>query len=233
MSLADDLRTEVKKIFRETWEVRDGVVVPEPADLKLSNDAVHFDRATILYADLSGSTSMVDTKTWGFAAEIYKTYLFCAAKAIRACGGIITSYDGDRVMGVFIGSHQSTNATKCGLQINYIVQEIINPALAAQYPTASFKVEQVVGIDTSEVRAARTGVRGGNDIVWVGRAANYAAKLTAINTDQRTWITSDVFKKITDEAKYGGPDKTLMWKSYNWTANNNIPIYGSTWRWNL
>lgn len=201
MALSEDLTAEVKAIFRAQWATRAGAVVPEPNDLKLSNDAVMFDRATVLYADLSGSTRLVNAEAWTFAAEIYKTFLFCAAKLIRSEDGIITSYDGDRVMGVFVGAYQSTPAAKCALKINYAVNSIINPALAAQYPTTGYVVKQVVGIDTSELRAARTGVRGGNDIVWVGRAANYAAKLTELKLAERTWITKDVYDNLNNEAK--------------------------------
>lgn len=231
MALADDLTTEVAKIFKDSWTKRDGQVVPEPEDLKLSNDAVVFDAATILYADLSGSTAMVNSKNWMFAAEIYKTFLFCSAKLVREQGGKITSYDGDRIMGVFVGNSPNTDAAKCALKINYAVSKIINPALKAQYPDSTFKVKQVVGIDTSPIRAARTGVRGGNDLVWVGRAANYAAKLTEISLTETSWITKDVYDKLHESAKQGGEPKQDMWKSYKWSQNGDLPIYGSNWTW--
>ena len=127
MPLADDLKNSVTKTFSAAWTKREGRVVPSPGDLALSNDGVEFKRATVLYADLSGSTAMVDAKKAEFAAEVYKTYLYCAGRIIRSEGGIITSYDGDRVMGVFVGDLQSTSAVRCGLKINYAVQEIINP----------------------------------------------------------------------------------------------------------
>lgn len=231
MSLGEDLKSQVAKIFKTSWDKRDGRVVPSPEDLQLGNDAVEFDRATVLYADLSGSTSLVDSHGWMFAAEIYKTYLHCAAKLVLSEGGSITSYDGDRIMGIFIGETQSTSAVTCALKLNYAVREIINPALKVQYISTSYTVSQVVGIDTSEIRAARTGVRGGNDIVWVGRAANYAAKLTELKLTERTWITDDVFKKMADTAKFGGANKDLMWKKYNWSQNGDYPIHGSTWQW--
>ena len=90
--MALDLAPQVREIFRRAWETRQGRVVPEPGDLKLGNDAVEFARATVLYADLSGSTSFVDTSLWQFAAEIYKAYLHCAESIIRNEGGVITSY---------------------------------------------------------------------------------------------------------------------------------------------
>ncbi len=184
-----------------------GIKVPSPEDLKLGNDAAEFERATVLYADLSGSTQMVNSNDWRIAAEIYKAFLICAAKIIRSEGGQITSYDGDRVMGVFVGDRQSTSAATCGLKINYSVVNIVNPSFRAQYPNNSYSVRQVVGIDTSPIRAARTGVRGDNDIVWVGRAANYAAKLTEFNLEQRTWITGDVYDKLNESARLGGEKK--------------------------
>lgn len=233
MALADDIKVEVTRIFRDQWSTRNGQVVPEPEDISLGNEAVEFERATVLYADLSGSTAMVDAKKWWFAAEVYKTFLYCAAKLVRGEGGSITSYDGDRIMGVFVGDYQCTHAARCGLKINYAVQHIVNPALTARYPDANYAVKQVVGIDISSIRASRTGVRGGNDIVWVGRAANYAAKLTDLDLAQRTWITEAVYNRVNDVAKFGGEQKESMWKKFKWSQHGDMTIYGSTWTWRV
>ena len=233
MALSDDLTTDVATTFGELWKTRKGQGVPEPEALKLNNDAVELLPATVLYADLDGSTSMVDEKSWQIAAEVYKTYLHCATKVIRSCGGSITSFDGDRVMGIFIGGSQCTSAVTCALKINYAVSQILNPAFAKQYPSGSFKVKQVVGVDRSDLRAARTGIRGNNDIVWVGRAANYAAKLTNCGTDCATWITEEVYDIMNKSAKEGGTPSQNMWKKYTWNAQGGKTIYGSSWRWNV
>ena len=176
MALGDDLNSEVRKILQEEWSEREGRVVPESDDLTLSNDAVILD-GTVLYADLDDSTQLVDTKEPSFAAEIYKCYLMCAARIIRSEGGEITSYDGDRIMAVFIGALKNPVAARTALKINFAVQKIVNPAILKQYPNSGYAIKHVVGIDTSSLFVARTGIRGANDLVWVGRAANYAAKL--------------------------------------------------------
>lgn len=226
----DSLGAYVKKVFRDAWSEREGQVVPEATNLVLGNKAVHFERATILYADLRSSTSMVETKKWEFAAEIYKTYLHCATKIIKDEGGVITSYDGDRVMGVFIGKRQTSPAARAGLKINYAVQKIINPAMHEQYNT-KYDVVQVVGIDTSEIRVARTGARGDNDLVWVGSAANTAAKLTELKLRERTWVTKAAYDYMIESVKFSGSPKQNMWKKYNWTEMGARTIYGSTWIW--
>ncbi|MDN3645080.1 adenylate/guanylate cyclase domain-containing protein [Pontixanthobacter aestiaquae] len=234
MSLKDKLEKEVRRIFSENWTTREGKQVPSPEDIALEkNDAVHFERATVLYADLSGSTALVDTREWWFSAEIYRAYLRCAADVIRSEGGTVTAYDGDRVMGVFIGGSQTTCAARCGLKINYAVTKIVNPELKKQYPNENYVVKQVVGIDTTETRVARTGVRGDNDLVWVGKAANYAAKLTDLSMSEKTFVTDRAFSRMHNDVKYGGDPERNMWTGYKWAQKDNMQIYGSTWWWSF
>jgi class 3 adenylate cyclase len=228
MGLLDDLKDQAREIFAEQWSVADGNVVPDPEDLRLSNDARHFDRATILYADLSGSTNLVSGHSWSMSGEIYKVYLACAARVIRSLDGEITAYDGDRIMAVFLSDTQTSDAAKCGLQINWAVENVVNPALKRQYPSRDYTVKQVVGIDTSEVRVAR-----GNDLVWIGRAANYAAKLTECRSDYPTWVTAEAYNKLMDSSKFSSSAKQNMWKEFKWTAMNNIKVYGSNWSWGI
>src|SRR5437762_1775811 len=102
MALAQDLVAAVAEIFRTRWSTRRGNVVPESEHLRLTNDAVILD-ATVLYADLADSTGLVGAYTAEFAAEVYKCYLHCAAKVVTSEGGVITAYDGDRLMAVYLG----------------------------------------------------------------------------------------------------------------------------------
>jgi class 3 adenylate cyclase len=232
MGMKEDLSSNVMNIFATKWAARAGQQVPDPVDVNLGNDAVTL-TATVLYADLAESTALVDKYTKPFAAEIYKTYLLCASKLIRVEGGEITAFDGDRVMGVFIGDTKNTSAVRCALKINYAVKEIINPAIKAQHPESTYEVRQSVGIDTSELFVARTGIRGSNDLVWVGRAANYAAKLCSLRDGPyASWITKDVYDVLADEAKYGGDGPRPMWEACTWNAKN-ITVYRSSWTWKI
>lgn len=230
MGLLSDLTQEVEQIFRTKWEKRDGQQVPEAEDIKLGNDAVILD-GTVLYADLAESTSLVMKQSAELAAEAYKTYLVCASRLIRDNGGVITAFDGDRVMGVYIGSNKNTAAAKTALQINYAVLKIINPKLKEVYPQSDFVLRQAVGIDTSKLFVARTGIRGANDLVWVGRAANLAAKLCSLREgDYTSFITKDVFDVLNESSKLGGNPKRSMWEERLWTAQN-MTVYRSNWHW--
>jgi class 3 adenylate cyclase len=227
MGLKEDLTTEVAEIFKDVWTQRDGTVVPSDDSIKLSNDAVNLD-ATVLYADMADSTALVDSQPQQFSAEIYKTYLRCAAKIITSEGGTITAYDGDRIMAIYTGGSKNTSAVRTGLKINRAKNHIIIPALRNQYPNQTYTPNHVVGIDTGKLFVARAGIRGANDLVWVGPAANYAAKLTALSHEYPTYITSAIYSAMHAEVKV--TNGVNMWKSFTW---NNKTIYGSTWYWGL
>jgi len=225
MGLAEELRAEVAGIFRSQWTERDGNAVPTDESIKLSNDAVNIE-ATVLYADMADSTNLVNTQMKWFAAEIYKAFLRCAAKIISSERGVITAYDGDRIMAVYSEGAKNTAAVRSALKINYVRQEIIIPALRTQYPAASYTPRHVVGIDTSKLFVARTGIRGSNDLVWVGRAANYAAKLAVLSHTHPTYITGNVYSVMLDEVKF--TSGRAMWEEVMW---NGVAIYRSNWRW--
>jgi adenylate cyclase len=235
MALCDDLKTQTNEIVRGTWKRRDGTVVPENPDIGLGNDAVDLE-ATFLYADLHDSTSLA-THHQRIAAEVFKAYLMGTARIIRSLGGEIRSFDGDRVMGVFIEGPKNSNAAEAGLKISYFFSQILKPAFDDFYKEAfprGVSLNQSVGIDTSKAMIVRSGIRNNNDLVWVGRAPNIAAKLSGIReVGYSTYITKNVFDVMTDTSKFGGEPKQLMWEARTWSAGNEFgvsSIYRSNWR---
>ena len=231
MGLKADLEKEVAAVFMAKWDERDGNVVPEDDSLTLGNDAVKL-KATVLYADLADSTALVDSQSAFVAAEMYKTFLHCAAKIIRSEDGVITAYDGDRVMAVYIGDMKNTRAVRSALKINYAGLSIINPAQKSMYTSISYTLKHVVGIDTSQLFVAKTGVRGANDLVWVGRAANYAAKLATLPHSFSSYITEEVYDAMKEDVKVAA-DGRPMWEAVRWNNFDDRIIYRSNWWWSI
>lgn len=225
MALIDDLKQEVWETYSSRWEVERAQVIPGADDLRLTNHAKEFVSVTVLYADLDGSTSMVDTHDWQLCAEVYKAYLRCAARIINAEGGTITAYDGDRIMAVFTGDAKNTSAARAALKLNYAVREVVNPLFSAMYATAAFPIKHSVGIDTSEMRAARIGVRGNNDLVWVGRAANHAAKMASLD-GLPIWIAGEVYALMNESVKFDNQGVDV-WEAHLWKPMGDRLIYGT------
>lgn len=231
MTLKDELQAFVKKTHDNVWARRAGQKVPDTEDVTFGTDAVTLD-GTVLYADLSDSTALV--KGWKdfFAAEVYKNYLYCASRIIKAEGGEITAFDGDRIMAVYLGNSKNTNAVKTGLKIQWAIRNILQPAVVARYPNTKFRYSQKVGIDTSGLFVAKTGIRGSNDLVWVGNSANNAAKMAALDKGYSTYITGPIYNNVNQVAKFGGNPRKNMWTDLG-TSDFGYQLYGSTWHWRL
>lgn len=214
MGLRDELNSNVDVILSERWETREGRAVPEIETVALKGEIVKLN-ATMLYSDLADSTALA-SHSREIASRVYKCFLSCTSKVITDGGGSIRSFDGDRVMAVFVGEYKNTSAAKVALKINWMFLNIIKPKLTAKYGVfrnGTFSLAQCVGIDTSEVTVIRAGIRASNDLVWVGRAPNFAAKLSSIrNSPYHSYITEEVFNVLAPAGKIGGTNNQQMWE---------------------
>ncbi|TQK10169.1 adenylate/guanylate cyclase domain-containing protein [Herbaspirillum sp. SJZ107] len=234
MALLEDLNARVGEIVRTAWgNIPNPRVIPTPADLTFGNTGERLN-VTMFYADIRGSTSMVDTLSDTRAAEYYKAFLHCAAKIIKANDGAIQAYDGDRVMAAFVGERQADNAVRAAMQINFAVLKIINPQFDALYLGTPYTLRHTVGIDSGQVLVAKTGVRVDSDLVWVGSAANYAAKLNSFPGSDQAWptrITEPVLLALSHSRLYD-VDGDVMWagpyndiKRSHYRSAHWMPIY--------
>ena len=231
MGIREDIETDIANALNQAWDIRDGQVVPETSDVTLAGGGVKLD-ATMLYTDLADSTelAMWDRRV---TARICKAFLSASSRLIINSGGSVRSFDGDRVMGVFLGNSKNTSAVKCALRINWMFLKVLKPKFDEKYEAlknGTYKLAQCTGVDTSEVLVVRSGVRNNNDLIWVGRAPNVAAKLSAIReAPYYTFITDDVYKVISAEAKT--TDGKAMWEGRKWTTGPVENVYRSTWTW--
>lgn len=95
---------------------------------------------------------------------------------------------------------------------------------------ASFSIDHGIGINTGTVLSVRGGIRGENDLIWIERAPNLAAKLSSLReTPYQTFITARVYNKLNDKSKYG-PNWENMWQSRSWNfLGDNLNVYRSSW----
>jgi class 3 adenylate cyclase len=234
MSFQDELGNSVSKIIQQSWDLRDGRTVPD-TDVALEGGGVRLD-ATVLYADLAQSSKLATDFQQKTAGKVIQIFLYCMSRLIATHQGTITSFDGDRVMGIFLGDYKNTNAATCALKMNYTVLKIIQPKIQNYFTSireAGFSISHCVGVDTSVVMAVRAGQRGSNDLVWIGKAPNLAAKLSEVrNSPYHSYITEDVFLRLNDDAKYGGNERKLMWEKHTYEyLGESINVYGSSWTW--
>lgn len=234
MSFKEELSAKVSEFVNEVWgDIPDGIVVPSAQDLTFGNTGRRL-KACIFYADIHRSTEMVNNLPDTLAAEYYKAFLHCAAKIIKRNSGEVTAYDGDRVMALFLGETKEDNAVSAALELSYAVDQIINPEFFGLYKEKHRKLQHTVGIDVSEILVSKTGVRIDSDLVWVGRSANYAAKLNSfdgLDPDYPIRITKDVYSMLSKLKLVDGSEKSMWQGPYNnldprrhYRSNYYLPI---------
>lgn len=228
---ADDLKTSVSSVLTTVWDVTDGYVVPIPEDIAFQGGGRRL-AVAMLYSDLADSTALV-TADKQMAAKIFKAFISICSQIIRNEGGHVRSFDGDRVMGVFVGDSKNSSATKAALKINWAFKEVLKPKFEAGYTKlrdGSLKLDHSTGVDSGDVLVVRAGLHGNNDLLWIGRAANIAAKLSDIrHSPYRSFISKAVYDVLNKESKFGADGKN-MWTEFDpYLDIGNF--YGSSWHW--
>ncbi|WP_187969614.1 adenylate/guanylate cyclase domain-containing protein [Aquibium microcysteis] len=230
MAWKEDLEIWVDGHFGSSFDVRDGTVVPT-TDSVSKNQAVNLD-ASFLYADLAGSSELARHCPWETTAKIIRAFLDTSTRLIRAYRGEIRSFDGDRVMGVFVGDMSQTNATKCAREIFYTVENILGPKAYKKFTSISkngIKLKCGVGVDYGTSRTVRAGIRNNNDLIWIGRPPNMAAKLSDVRKyPYSVMIHKDVYTSLPDIEKYN--DGKDIWESRSFKLSGAThTIYRTRW----
>lgn len=234
MGLNADTTTGIDGVLNATWAITNGTVVPETEDVVLKNGGRRID-ATYVYADMANSSALAQAVKDEIVAKVIRSYLNAAGRILKHYGGEIRSYDGDRVMAIFIGGSKNTSAAKAAFNLNWAVKKVIRRKLDAKWPQSlsEFTLHQGVGIATGEALIVRAGVRNDNDLISIGSAPNVAAKLSELRGAPDIYITSDVYSGLNDSVKERINGTTPIWSKCNneMIGGTSVEVYGTDyWR---
>jgi uridylate cyclase len=90
------------------------------------------------------------------------------------------------------------------------------------------------GIDDGWIYAVKVGIRGTNDVAWVGRATNTAAKLSNVGSGTRNiYMTGIAYDRLHDWAKLS--KGVNMWSDMSFIdiGGTNRGVRSSTYHWSL
>jgi adenylate cyclase len=133
----------------------------------------------VLYIDIRRSTELNLTHKQQTVARLYSAFVRVMTQCARENKGHVRGIIGDRVMVLFDRENAFVNAVNCAMAMNSVAQYVINKHFTRG------QVECGIGIDAGKMLATKTGIRrrGVNQhayrsLVWLGRPANVASKLT-------------------------------------------------------
>lgn len=230
----DSLISETDYFFEGDYEITDGRMVPEIADVSFGRNGKKVELA-MLFIDIKESTKIVDAFRLKTAARMYQSFLRGITKIAIKNDGEVRSFNGDGVLVTFYGVSNCNNAVRSALQMMDFVKKILKPKINAyfsrQKEADNLFFDCGIGIDVGDVLVVRGGIRGDNnsDLVWVGNATNYAVKLSArtkkelqTSSGRKTishglHITNRVYNRLGDELKFAKsifPQRVNIWSKY-------------------
>jgi adenylate cyclase len=218
MSFPTEMNKRIDDVLAPAWSRRKGTVVPTTRDIVMRNGAVNLD-ATYAYADLADSSTLGQKVDRRVAGKVIRCYLSIAAATFRRFDGEIRSFDGDRVMAIFVGSTKNADAVAAALAINWAVTEVMRPKLDAKWPSLkqTWRLKHGIGIATGPAMLVRGGVRSSNDLISVGAAPNVAAKLSSLRGRATIYVTRTVYNRMLDRNKRSQAGVN-MWSTYRSVA---------------
>lgn len=236
MGFKSDCESAVRDIIRTNFKVRYGREVPTTESIVQKDGAVSL-TAAYLYADMADSTGLADHFNREDGAKIIRAYLAAVCRVLRDRGGEIRSFDGDRVMAIFVGDEAADNAVDAGLRITWVVNEVVhdqlltwNDAYKEKWIEGEWALSHRTGIDLGTAFIVRAGVRGHNDLVSIGDTPNIAAKLSDYKGGGRTIITDYVWGNLSNGncfAKNSSSDSDEIQSM--WTEPATKDLGGGAW----
>jgi class 3 adenylate cyclase/tetratricopeptide (TPR) repeat protein len=187
---------------------------------------------TVLFADLSGYTSMAEKLDPEDVKDLLDDILGRLTEAVHRYGGQVDKYIGDNVMALFgapvAHGDDPERAVRAGLDMQVVIKEINQPLREGH--DVSFELR--VGINTGEVLAGTVG----DGYTVVGDAVNVAARLQAaaqpgsVIVGERTHrATRQVvrYRELTDPLELRGKSKpVLAWEALGLSAQTASPADG-------
>ena len=235
MAIDATIKSALDSILSEPWKITEPRDVPNSEAVTLLNGAASID-ATYLYADLANSSGLAQKVSPESAARVVRMYLNMAVRVLRHYGGHIRSFDGDRVMAIFVGGSKNSSAFRSALAINAYVTKTIPDLLVAlpQIAAAGWVMEHGIGIDTGPALLVRGGVRNNNDLISIGAAPNVAAKLADIRDLDAIHITKRAVDRVREDFREHS-DGRIRHRlcGEKEIGGERLVVHSSNWYWGL
>lgn len=154
--------------------------------------------ASILYADMVGSTATVAHLEASRKSTYYKLFLDEMTRVVRDFGGLVLKHDGDSVIAFFPSSNgfvdEADNTLHCGLMIVEVCKGSLSPYLESiGLPPVSCRVSA----DFGEVTVMETGVDGFYKTTDLyGDVMNIASRILGKTNANQVFIGERLFKLV-------------------------------------
>ncbi len=181
--LRDELREMVRRFA--TSEVAQ--------DLETSGFALggHHVGGTVLFCDIRGFTSLVESQPPEETIELLNTYYTLMFDAISGHGGVVNQMIGDGLMAIFGAPNPLPGHQNCAVQAAIDMVDMVAQFSLEQQAAGRPAIRIGIGIASGEMVAGYTGTQARATYTCIGDTVNLAARMEAHTKQARRTILID------------------------------------------
>jgi adenylate cyclase len=204
IAFRDEVSDEVETILSPEFkiEVTETNSVPHSSDqaitfpnLDAKTQGTKVLETTVLYVDMRRSTELSLKHRRHTVAKLYSAFVRSMTRCAGYFGGEVRGIIGDRVLILFQPDKCFENAIDTAELMNSVCQYVLNKHFIQD------EVEFGFGIDYGRMLATKTGIRRHGEaqssyrsLVWLGRPANVASKLTDLANKPKETTTVEMVR---------------------------------------
>ena len=177
------LRQQIKKQFEHYLDPRQVKrLQTQPELLRLGGDRR---RATYLFTDVRGFTSLSEALEPPQVVEVMNKALTIQADCVKDAGGMVDKFIGDAMMGVFNApldqdDHENA-AIDCAIEIQRQMEELRHEMKKEGFPEVAIGI----GVNTGDAVIGNMGSSSRFDYTCIGDAVNVAARLESATKEAK------------------------------------------------
>ena len=149
---------------------------------------------SVLFADLTGFTSLGESVSPETLVSVVNCYLSAAGEAVLDFGGTIDKYLGDSVMAWFNAPIPVEDHAVRAIRTAWKIRESL-PAIHCQLPS-EFRLEFSIGIHTGDAILGMIGSEKRMEYTAVGDCVNIAKRLQENATENQIIISEDTYRQV-------------------------------------
>jgi adenylate cyclase len=148
-------------------------------------------RATVLFVDIRGFTTLVEQQSPEASIELLNTYYTLMFDALSGHGGVVNQMVGDGLMALFGAPLPMEQPARAAVRAAHDMLEMIELYNAEREAAGQSRIAIGIGIASGEVVAGYTGTQHRATYTCIGDTVNIAARLEAHTKAARRGILVD------------------------------------------
>lgn len=170
-----------------------------PSNFKLENDEwAQVDDVVCVYFDLSSSTNILRDYGDEISVKIFDSYIKSATRIFKNFECSYLDIQGDGGFALFSGDKHIQRAMVSAITLKTLLSKSYSGNLndLVKKTKSKINLSSRIGVHIGKILAKKSGIRGENEILWLGGLVSVASKICGLKRENAELFKGDLGEKI-------------------------------------